>query len=276
MVEKIFRKLPLFKGKYRLARLLLSSTIKNARDIEVQANYGIQYKIPNLTENIGFNIYVDGVYEKEYIQFIIDQLPQNGVLLDLGANIGSICIPIARLRPDVKIVAVEASPRVFSYLRHNVERNGCRNIFIENFALAEKDNERVSFYSPEDKFGKGSMSAVFTSNEEIINTITVDSLVTKYDLARVDVIKIDVEGYESMVFKGASSLLTRKDAPAVLFEFAPWAENLAKGGEAGSSQRVLKEAGYALFDLTDPGKKIPLPQVLTSGGAMLWATKKAG
>jgi FkbM family methyltransferase len=274
MLDSLFRKLPAFKGKRRLARLLFRGKIRKSRGLIINGRFGVKYKLPNLIENVAFDIFVMGVYEPEYVQFLARILPPNAVMLDLGANIGSIGIPIAKMRPDVKIVAVEASANVFSYLKENVELNNCKNISLENYALSSADNEKVAFYSPEEKFGKGSMSAVYTDKAEYATTITLDTLVAKYGFQKVDVIKIDVEGYEATVFKGGKKLLSSADAPVVLFEYAHWAESLARGTAPGDSQKELLQSGYTLYNLSNPRKPVVLDKPLGEGTFMMMADKK--
>lgn len=275
MIDAIFRMLPAFKGKRRLARILLRSKIKNSRDLIVNARHGVKYKLPNLIENVAFDIFVMGVYEPEYVQYLVKALPPNGIMFDLGANIGSICIPVAKMRPDVKIVAVEASSNVFKYLKENVQLNNCSNISLENFALSYVDNEQVAFYSPDEKFGKGSMSAVYTKKSETVTTVTLDTLKAKYGFNKVDVIKIDVEGYESIVFKGGKQLLSAVDAPVVVFEYAHWAESLAHNIKPGDAQRELLQRGYRLYEFSNPGKPVPLDEPLGEGTYMMLAKKES-
>jgi FkbM family methyltransferase len=274
MLDALFRKLPAFKGKRRLARLLLRGKIRNSKDLVMNGRFGVKYKLPNLIENVAFDIFVMGIYEPEYIQFLTSILPPNAVMLDLGANIGSICIPVAKMRPDIKVVAVEASANVFKYLKDNVELNNCKNVSLENYALSLADNEQVAFYSPEEKFGKGSMSAVYTDKAEYATTITLDTLVAKYGFKKVDVIKIDVEGYEATVFKGGKKLLSSPDAPVILFEYAHWAESLARDTRPGDSQKELLQSGYSIYDLSDPRRPVLLDKPLGEGTFMMMADKK--
>lgn len=275
MIRSIFRTLPRFKGRYRLARLIFSSDIKKTKDLVIDGKHGLKYKLPNLKENIGFEIFIDGIYEEDYIQYFAKQIPANGTFLDLGANIGSICIPLSKLRPDIFIVAVEASPRVFKYLKENRELNNCKNIALENLALSSADGEQLPFYSPEEKFGKGSLSAVYTDKAEYVSTITLDTLVSKYKLNKVDYIKIDVEGYERIVFEGGKDLLSLTDAPVILFEFADWAENLGNGTRAGDAQIFLVGKGYKLYDFSNPPAVGPQTEPRAAGNFMILAAKNA-
>jgi FkbM family methyltransferase len=275
LIDSIFRKLPLFKGKQRLARLLLSNSIASKKDFWVKGKQGCEYFIPNLIENIGFEIFINGVFEEETSDFFASLLPAGGVFLDLGANIGAISIPLVTKRMDVKVICVEAAPWIFSYLQKNLARNQTQNVIAINKVLFYTDDEEVNFYSPDEKFGKGSLSPVFTDKVVKVRTIKVDSLLKDLQIKKVDIIKIDVEGYEYHVFKGAIELLSKADAPDILFEFADWAEENAKGVTVGSAQQILFDMGYRIFYFNrEKEKMVQLGEVIKNGFFMLFATKK--
>ena len=274
MIAKILRQLKPFKGKQRLSRFLLQKEIKEKRDFNIDGKYGCKYFIPNIIENVGFDIYVDGVFEDDTIQYIVSRLPERGVFIDIGANIGSIATPVCKIMPSIKAIAIEASPRVYQYLHRNQELNGLANCLTVNKALSDIDGQMVDFFSPEEKFGKGSMSSVFTKNAERVETVTLDTLLLQNKLTKVDFIKADIKGYESHAFRGAARLLSLPDAPDILFEFVDWAEAAAAGTEPGDAQRVLLAYGYKLYTFSGKGDLHPLTEVLTKENAMILATKK--
>ncbi|MBV4357853.1 FkbM family methyltransferase [Pinibacter aurantiacus] len=270
----LLRSLSNFKGKNRLVKTLYKKTIETATDIRIKGKYNCEYLVPNLKEIIGFSIFADGVYEPETIQLINKLLPQNGCFLDLGANIGAISTPVSAMRPDVKIVSVEAAPWIYAYLKNNIETNGLKNVHIVNKALFDKDDIEIDFYAPEVQFGKGSMAPVFTQNAVKVQAIKVDTLVRQFNIDKVDVIKIDVEGFESFVFNGATELLNRPVAPDIIFEFVDWAENSVPGIKVGAAQEVLLKAGYKLHRI-DGDKLTELKEIQTAGSGNMLATKKA-
>ena len=96
-------------------------------------------------------------------------------------------------------------------------------------------------------FGKGSLSPVFTTDDEKIETLTLDSLLIANNLNKVDFIKIDVEGYEYSVFKGGEKTLRSAQAPDILFEFLDWAESSTNIFKPGDAQKLLWEYGYQLY-----------------------------
>lgn len=272
-MDALFRKLPLFKGKQRLARLLLKKDLANGKDISVKGRFGSSYLLPNLIENVSLEIFINGIYEKATSDFFVKRLAPGGVFLDLGANIGAISIPLYRQRKDIKIVCVEAAPWLFPYLQKNLEQNGFKDAVLVNKALFNTDNQEIDFYSPDEKFGKGSLSPTYTDKAVKVKTVRLDTLLHELRIDEVDTIKIDVEGYEYHVFQGAGKLLAGPGAPDILFEFEDWAENLAKLAP-GSAQTYLLEKGYQLFRLDIRGQLHPLSQALTKGSTMLLATKR--
>jgi FkbM family methyltransferase len=272
-MDALFRNLPAFKGKNRLAALFLKKKLDTSKDILVRGKYACSYLLPNLIENVSREIFINGIYEQDTSDFFVGRSPQNGVFLDLGANIGAISVPLYRKRNDLRIVGVEAAPWLFPYLQRNFEQNGLGNASLVNKALFNKDDQDIDFYAPDVKFGKGSLSPTYTDKAIKVRTIRLDTLIGQLQLPRVDIIKIDVEGHEYHVFEGAEMLLGRPDAPDIFFEFEDWAENAAKLAP-GTAQSYLLTKGYALYKVEDGNRLNALAQPLTKGSTMLLATKK--
>ena len=91
MIGRLLRKLPDFRGKRRVSKILLGSKILQKTDLTVKGKFGCTYILPNIQETIGFEILINGVYELETIVFINQRIKESGKLLDVGANIGAIC-----------------------------------------------------------------------------------------------------------------------------------------------------------------------------------------
>jgi FkbM family methyltransferase len=271
-MDAIFRSLPHFKGKNRLARFFFKKALSEKRDIRVKGKYGCIYLLPNLIENVSQEIFIQGIYEKSTSDFFIKRLKQGGVFLDLGANIGAICVPVGTQRKDCQMVCVEAAPWLYEYLKENLDQNGLGNAKVINKALFSTDNEELNFYSPEQKFGKGSLSPNYTDKVTKVRTIRLDTLLDELQIKQVDIIKIDVEGYEFQVFQGAEKLLSGENAPDLLFEFEYWAEEAA-GIPIGSAQQLLLDKGYKLFKLDSRGRLKALSVPLTKDSTTLFATK---
>ena len=271
MIGRLLRKLPDFRGKRRVSKILLGSKILQKTDLTVKGKFGCTYILPNIQETIDFEILINGVYEPETILFINQRIKESGKLLDVGANIGAICAPLGMLRRDIHIVSLEASPWVFEYLRQNVSANQLTNLELINKAISSEKGKIVEFFSPKDKFGKGSLAPIFTSEAEKIETTTIDELAaTEGNI--IDFIKIDVEGFEASAFRGGSKFLSSPQAPDILFEFVDWAEELA-GEKIGSSQGVLMDFGYDLYTFFKGKIAERLSHPLLKGGHLIFATK---
>jgi FkbM family methyltransferase len=248
--------------------------MKHATDVPVTGAYGSKFCLPNLVETIGFEIFINGIYEKETHDFLMGRIPPGAVVLDLGANIGSIIIPICRRRPDVTVICVEASPWVFGYLEKNIRLNGLSNVETVNRAILDTDDQEIDFFAPAEKFGKGSLTPHYSKQSIRVATIKIDTLLEQRKIRQVGLIKIDIQGLEYYAFKGAGRLLSSPDAPDILFEFEDWAERDATGLHAGSAQELLKEYGYTIYSPDARGRLIKQGDVLRTGSHNLYATKK--
>ena len=273
MLDHLLRKLPVFKGKHRIANFLFGERIKLEKDILVEGKYGCKYLLPNLQENVGMDIFINGIYEPETVDFLLRLIPQNGRFMDLGANIGAILMPLCKQRNDIKAIAVEAAPWIFEYLKKNTALNHLDNVQLLNYALFDKDDEELLFFSPKDKYGKGSLSPVFSSDGIKVMTKKLDSIARDFSFERVDVLKVDVEGFEYFVFKGGYELLHSSLGPHIIFEFVDWAEKSAMGLQPGAAQQLLVEAGYKLF-LLDGKTTVRIDSILDSGSCNIFASKR--
>jgi len=274
MIGKLFRKFNDFRGKQRLSRLLMSRKLKSTHDILVEGKYNCNYLVPNIKEVIGFELYINGIFEEEFIQLILSKLKPNAVIIDLGANIGSISIPICKLRNDVSVIAVEASSIMYGYLKKNIELNGIINCEILHMAIWVNSESEVPFYLPEEQYGKGMIDMNKSSgNFELVKTISLDDLYNQYQCKKVDFLKVDIEGFEYFAFKGGAHLLKQADAPDILFEFIATAEKSAEPLEPGDAQAILFAYGYKLYKI-EHSQLIEIKKPLTDSYAMIFATKK--
>ena len=118
----------------------------------------------------------------------------------------------------------------------------------------------------------GSLSAQFDASPVEVAAKTLDEVLEETGTDHVDLIKVDVEGFEVCVFKGAQNLLKGARPPLVLFEFCDWAEARVPKARIGDAQRLLLDNGYSIWRLTDFLKgRHPLREPLETGYAMLVA-----
>jgi FkbM family methyltransferase len=201
------------------------------------------------------DIFTFGAYERDTQDAILEFLSETGTFIDVGANIGTLAIPIAKERPQVSIVCVEADPNIHRLLEDNLKRNGCGRARVVSCVAGATDGQLVAFYrAPEDKFGMGSLGPQFDNAPIMLEQRTLDAMLTGMGIDRIDVIKIDVEGAEVGVLRGSTRLLASERPPTIVFEFADWAEARIAGQRPGDAQTLLLTRGYRLFQLERGGR----------------------
>lgn len=264
--------IPTFKGKYRLSRMFYKNIIDKKEEITFKiAKLNINVTVPHLVENVSFELFCNGNYEPEVVNFFAKSIPENGIFFDIGANIGAVSIVLAKTRPDIKIYAFEASPFVFKYLQKNIEQNNIPNVICINKAIHKLDNITLPFYSPKEKNGKGSFSNVFTTEAVEVETLNLDKFIIEQNI-KPDIIKVDVEGYEKLIFESMQQYLSQSSNTQLLFEFVDWAEDLAQDCKSGDAQHFIKNLGYNLYELT-ANNITPIIEVRTKGSCNVLAKK---
>jgi FkbM family methyltransferase len=127
-----------------------------------------------------------------------------GTVVDVGANIGFIAVRAGRTAS--RVIAIEPHPTRFRYLERNVALNGLSNVTCVNCAVGAAEGA-LALYDVDPTLGPRPLDVSATPGRGKCHRVplrTLDSLVDQADL-----VKIDVEGYETEVLRGASSLLTR-------------------------------------------------------------------
>src|SRR6516164_6624140 len=176
MFEIVLRKLPRFRGKNRLARILFRKEINSLSNLKVAGKYDCQYNLPNIKESVAFEIFVNGIYESDTHRFLYRRIPKNGLLIDIGANVGAVTIPLCKRRKDIQVICIEAAPSIFNILQKNIRENSLENqVRCYNYALYDVDHKVLPFYSSEVDFGKGSLSSVYTDKAVDVTTIKLDT-----------------------------------------------------------------------------------------------------
>lgn len=152
--------------------------------------------------------------ERDVLHFI-EQMPEDAVVLDIGANIGIMTVLIARRVRRGVVHAFEPIPDNFAALRRNVEHFGLDNVVLHPMALGEERGE-LEMVMPEESNVRmqGLSHAVDVGPDAVVGTrYTVpQERLDDLDLARerpIAGVKIDVENFEQYVLRGARGLLER-------------------------------------------------------------------
>ncbi|GAA3944188.1 FkbM family methyltransferase [Hymenobacter algoricola] len=147
--------------------------------------------------------------------FFLSQIVKPGfVCLDIGANLGYYSVALSRLaRPDGQVLAVEPIPQFQAIWQDNVKLSGVPNLTLLPYALG-RENTMVQMGTPERDglLHHGMTKVAASSSEAYARTYDVpmrrpDELFA--DLPRLDFVKCDVEGFESVVFENMQATLRR-------------------------------------------------------------------
>jgi FkbM family methyltransferase len=256
-------------GKTRLGRMLLHP-FQSRAPATLKDRAGCTYVMPSYAEPMALDMFTFGAYERDTQNAILNFLPEKGTFIDVGANIGTLAIPIAKARPEASVICIEADPNIHRFLRQNLSRNGCEHVKVISCVAGPDDGHSVPFYrAPEDRFGMGSLGPQFGRPPMLLKQRSLDAVLDGLDIQRIDVVKIDVEGAELGVLRGAQRLLASKRPPIIVFEFADWAETRITGQHAGDAQGFLLAQGYRLFRLKRGRKAEELFAPERNGSAML-------
>ena len=189
------------KIRFLLSRLLWISGL--CRIFTINLSKGIKIKFyPTSTSTA---LWVDpNCFDSEGVDFIWDYLSEGDTFVDIGANIGHLTLIGAKKVGSGRVVSVEPHPRTFKFLNKNIKLNKLKNIKTYNFAIGDENNESLfSDIRSDDQNFVGEGGSV-TIDIKRLDNLNIDGI--------VNLLKIDVEGYELFVLKGALETLSRTEA----------------------------------------------------------------
>ncbi len=218
-IRAYLRYSPLNKGKWFLERRVLSALLPK------QGNFN--YILPNgcliellYSESLGSRCLAYGDFEMAEIQFIQNNFRGTKLAIDVGANVGIYTMTLSSLVGDQgKVWSFEALPQNVLRMRKNLSNNSISNVDVFPVALGDSSGN-VDFIVATDG-AYGSLVSV-QDNKETNQSIKVqiqklDTIWESENTPKIDFIKIDVEGAEVGVLKGAIDLL-KTYKPTILIE----------------------------------------------------------
>ncbi len=200
-----------------------------------------------------FNVTIKNIYGKffcgkkhqflslsseEFDYKVLDNLKlEEGTIIDVGACIGRISIPLAKNLKG-KVISIEANKTSFEIFKVNIKLNNIKNIIPLNLACSERKGFS-NLYSAKDIYGGDSLIKLKSHTGKVkVKTDTIDNIVEDLKLKKVDSIKIDVETTEINVLRGAINTL-KKFKPKIIFEC--YGDNICK-----EINNLLTSFGYKI------------------------------
>jgi len=192
-----------------------------------------------------------GYFERWVDEFLSRSLKPGHVALDVGANSGCHTLVMASAVGQTgRVLAFEPNPRMFDRLQANVKLNRFDHVATFPMAVSDAPGQLKLFIPALADYNQGLGSVHRANLEDIcdevaVETATLDEIVQANQLLRLDLIKIDVEGHELQVFKGAQQTL-KKFKPILVFEFSERQWRNA-GVTPQAVEDFLTDLGYELF-----------------------------
>ena len=202
-------------------------------------NYPADYIQRHIADNNSF-------FEQTELEFFDKYLPENAVILDIGANIGNHTLYWLTTSPKRAkyVYAFEVIDETYEILKKNIALNGLQNkTTLFNFGLGANDTTASISYMSFDNIGETSIQEDKNGKFQIRK---LDDVKLNH---KIDFVKIDVEGVEIDVINGAKKFLT-KDRPLIWVEL--WDETghgdpRAKVGNKAEYNKLMDELGYEMI-----------------------------
>lgn len=215
--------------------------------VEAQTNYAVVDMGNGLTvvvdpnePEFGKYIAADHVWEAHIVDAIRSTLKAGDCFVDIGANVGVMSFNAADVvGPQGRVIGFEPNPRNISAFRRGIVANGFDHVILYPFAVSD---HRAMIGVTSASNGKVIGDAVATQAADVIQAVVPDEILAHE--ARVDLVKIDIEGYEPQALRGLAGTLARH-RPAMLCEFNPMC--LKEQGHADPS--AFAEAVFGLTSM---------------------------
>ena len=202
----------------RSLRFRVFEKIKNNFDFEVRF-YGYKYK-GNLNNFVDRSVFFFGAHEREQLEFS-KKIIRNKLVVDCGANVGNHSLFYSRFAKSV--ISIDANILVLEELKLKIKLNKIKNITCFNFGVGSVNNIVMPFFrATGDNLGVSSFIENFSpQNLNPINVTlrTLDSILAD-SKEPIGYIKIDVEGFDYEVLKGAYKTISIF-APVIQIEYIP-------------------------------------------------------
>jgi FkbM family methyltransferase len=214
---------PLRKGKYRLSAASLRLAKKLPRQVLAKTTDGRKLKV-NFDNHFAHFVYFIGEYETAITETIKKIVEPGDVCLDIGANIGWYTTLLQTLvGPGGAVHSFEPVPPTFTVLEENVRSNmNSEAVLLNNFALGETEGEVTLHIFKNRSDGHASIAdfgeTEFVEYPTLLKTL--DSYLEFNEIGHVKFVKIDIEGSELSMLRGADRLFRQTPPPIFEIEMA--------------------------------------------------------
>lgn len=220
-------------GQFRIAQRLIGigRVIPRVREVKMRNGTRMALDLHDRTQGIAFLI---RRFDAELAAHIIENLPLDGVFIDAGANVGLVSFAVALKRPSARVFGFEPYPATAEIWERNKRINKAVKAELVRVALSDISGTAELGRDVASDSGSGRLGAQDETTFEVV-TVTLDDFAEARGLERIDVLKLDVQGHEPEVLRGAQRLLQRGAIRTVLVE----------ANDRDMLHSILSKAGYS-------------------------------
>ena len=237
--------------------------LRKHRDISFVVEFNsLRYK-GQMSEYVDRHIWYFGAYSANELDFLdhaarVQSAKQPIVtFLDIGANVGQHSLFMSTRCQ--RVIAFEPNPDVANRLKINCEANGLTNVEIHLIALGSEDGTAVLGSGLPANSGSRSLAWSMDKTQDLMIQVRHAGRYLSSEeilLNKIDIIKIDVEGFEKSVFSAMAALLQR-DRPVILFELV--GKDIKGGFKSETELRQTLYKNYQLFSVSGSRRAKLLP-----------------
>jgi len=241
---------PIRRGKMRIINSLWRTATGGEDTQRIATLKHSAFKVPcDLNEMLQRQFYFFGTYfiEEDILSCWASAAREAQIIFDVGANAGIYSFAALSSQPNAIVHAFEPTPEIAARLRASVRLNKLNQLRVHQLGVFKRNgygtlmrcrgesgcNEGMNFLSAD----------VHESRGERIETVSLDDFCEQHRIDYVDLLKVDVQGQESAVLRGAERLITSGRIRMIFMELN-WAADRDKPCPASDSVNFLDRAGY--------------------------------
>ena len=206
--------------------------------------------------------FLDYFQQKKIIKLINSKFSKPIIVIDVGAHYGETIRLFSNKLKINKIYSFEASPQNFEVLKRKISKNLQNKVEIYNYGLGDKisksyinqavesSSSTMNELNKESKYLKKKLQILNIKSKEVfyrkipIHVSTLDSFIEKHDIQSIDLLKIDTEGYEFNILRGASKYSQRINL--IYFEHH-YDDMIIKNYKFGDIHKLLEDKGFKMI-----------------------------
>ena len=231
------------------------------RPVRAVVNSLIRYVVPETIDRFGARIFLNpsdpvvsgaltfNVYEKAETAFFNAVLREGMTVVDVGANVGYYSgLALVRIGNRGRLVAFEPSAETREYLQKTIQANSKGNAWIVPKAVSDTQGTATLFINEDNRGDNRLYENALCSRSETIETTTLDEELASLGVDSIDLLKMDVQGFEGHVIRGMQQSVARSPNFIVMSEFWPFGLTSA-GSDPVEVLKTFESWGLVIYEL---------------------------